>query len=102
MSVRSLSRIPETNRILYIHYMSIKKKNHADILTCPEKAIMDLTGITPDVFIKHPLSDWHCFKLPRWRETGPFCREKLISYLGSTLQGASYLFYLWLELSSLL
>lgn len=37
-------------------------KGHADTLTCPEKIIMDLTGIVLAVFIEHPLGDWRCSK----------------------------------------
>lgn len=37
-------------------------KGHADPLTCPEKNVMDLTGLILDVFIEHPLGNWHCSK----------------------------------------
>lgn len=54
--------------------------------------------------MEHPLGDWQSSKQTFWVvENWLFSAEReLISYPGSALWGASYLFYLWLELHSLL
>lgn len=82
----------------------LKKKGHGDILTCPGKALMELTGIVLDVFIKHPLGDGHRSKQTSQEEEDWWFlqRERLISHPGPAVWGAGCLFYLWLELSSLL
>lgn len=77
-------------------------KGHADTLTCPEKTVIDLTGKIWDVFMEHPLGDWHSSKQTFWVvEDWSFSAERKIDFLPRINFMGSKLFVLFMAWTQL-